>query len=271
LVIILLCGVLGGCSATEAGPVKDEPVATTTEPAKCGNDWWEVELYRGEVAEWPEQAVDRLAPRSLARWMVNGELNTPASGALIGPDLFITACHVGMEVGYTVAFNYQVDETGVLDPEDRVDEYEVVEVIADRCSCACSNPLPNAADFNLYRLEGKPGLIYGWNTLSLRPWSNGDPMAVIGHPGGSPKKFSPGHMVSSSLLRFDAPTTGGSSGSPVLNEYGFQIGINTNEHTQGSCYNFGVPTSKILDLNAELPERARAALSTVVPVWMAVL
>lgn len=120
------------------------------------------------------------------------------------------------------------------------------------------------------RLAGKPGLKYGWHTLTTRSWSIGDRMAVIGHPGGGPKKFSPGEMVACSL-RFDAPITGGSSGSPVLNEYGFQIGVLTNESPGEPCDNFGVRVSRIFDLDGPLPERARAALSTVVPAWMTTL
>ena len=86
----------------------------------------------------------------------------------------------------------------------------------------------------------------------------GDPVYVMGSPQGLEATFSQG-VISSlrgeqpyQLIQLTAPISPGSSGGPVLNEYGQVIGVATGSMVEGQNLNFAVPVAVLHDLLANI-------------------
>ena len=138
------------------------------------------------------------------------------TGFLVGADLLLTAAHcikLESDCNYNYwFFNFEVDEKGSflteISPSNIYSCVELIEksfyqdyslvrldrVVKDR------NPLT-------FRREGKPG--------------SGDPLAVIGHPLGLPKKIADHAWIRDNsnehFFMANLDTYSGSSGSPVFN------------------------------------------------------
>jgi V8-like Glu-specific endopeptidase len=99
------------------------------------------------------------------------------TGFLIGPETLLTAasCLASAPCEHIVArFNFQEDARGrPLPPAD----YRCREIIE----------VDRELDYGLVRLAGEPGYDWGYLELTDRWAEEGEPLAVIGHPGGGGK------------------------------------------------------------------------------------
>jgi len=248
----------------------------------CGakDESQDVELYDGSLGVTIDFVRNFSPPVGQLQWLNNlkdifkGPQNSPGdvnnarwgSGALIGPDTFITAGHCFDRTGggwerpkrngvtisedeiaklMKVNFNFQVNgETKKLREED---SYPVVRLLEFR---------EGQLDYAIVQLgknsKGEiPGekfgrLVVAGTDLTIQ----GAMLCVIQHPNGKPKMIEAGPLVrnASGRISYDSiDTLGGSSGSAIVNaETGEVVGV----HTNGGCTafsgeNFGVAIGAI--------------------------
>jgi len=210
---------------------------------QCGDtlDFQDVETYDGTYGVSKQFVADHETPV--------GKASVGCSGTLVAPNIFLSAGHCNYEENGSVRFNYQLDgDTGRVRPGDT---FYIVEVIAQKESY--SN------DYAIVRLDGDPGDIYSFGTMSKRNPDDADHLTIIGHPDGWPKKVSvgdpAGDLINGGFFKHHVDTLPGNSGSGVLNELGYLVGV----HTGGGCdniwpfdYNEGMRMAAILDDSAAL-------------------
>jgi V8-like Glu-specific endopeptidase len=236
----------------------------------CGttDDTQDVELYDGSLGVSIDFVRHFSPPVGQLQWLDNLKTVFKAasesagnvsgvrwgSGALIGPDLFITAGHCfdrsgggwvrPRRNGVTIAeheiatlmrvnFNFQIDgATNQLRVED---SYPVVRLLEYR---------QGQLDYAIVQL-GKntagevPGEKYGTLVVSLNDLKTEQAMlCVIQHPNGRPKQVEAGPLFGNAggQISYESiDTLGGSSGSAILNaETGEVVGV----HTNGGCTAF---------------------------------
>ncbi len=143
------------------------------------------------------------------------------SGALVGPDLVLTAGHCITDdtscAGTEFVFGFTIKEKGAKTPRriPKGDVYGCKTLIA-------RTPVTSGADYALIRLD-RP--VSGHAPMKVNRSkaliTQGTPLVVIGHPMGLPTKVTLGAKVwdptPSGYFTSDADTFAGSSGSPVLN------------------------------------------------------
>lgn len=236
----------------------------------CGaaDDAQDVELYDGLLGVSTDFVRHFSPPVGQLQWLGNlksifgGTKESPGnvsgarwgSGALIGPDLFVSAGHCfdrggggwvrPQRNGVTISegeiatlmkvnFNFQLDgASNALRPED---SYPVVRLLEYR---------QGQLDYAIVQLgrnqQGEvPGEKYGTLVVAGDDLMNeGAMLCVIQHPNGKPKQVEAGPLLSNvgGQISYDSiDTLGGSSGSAVLNgETGEVIGV----HTNGGCSAF---------------------------------
>jgi hypothetical protein len=145
-------------------------------------------------------------------------------------------------------FLYQIDRaTGQL---RQASAFPVVELVEYR---------RDGLDYAFIRLgangDGKlPGQIFPKAEMLTRAPIASEPLAIIQHPHGWPKKIEAGKVLQvngSVVLYNDIDTYGGSSGSGVRDGEGKVIGV----HTNGGCNaggNRGVTTQAIAEASDEI-------------------
>jgi len=187
------------------------------------------------------------------------------SGTLIGEDLFLTASHcidASVTQDKSVAFNYEkAPGSNDLLPQEH---FKVVEVIEDGI---------NRLDYAILRLDGKPGLKYGFTRVRAAQPENQHLLTIIQHPRGQAKQTDSGPMVGSSgayMLYADLDTEPGSSGSGVLDREGLIIGV----HTNGGCHanggaNRGVKMTEIIKGSRVIQELNAGMQNAPVPEMFA--
>ncbi len=130
------------------------------------------------------------------------------TGTLIERDLFLTArhCNFGCS-GTKVTFGYLGSQ---VSGQETFKCKEVVEV---------GNSNSNQ-DYMVMRLEGNPGVNWGWYNISDREISKDTPLLMIHHPGGTPMKVSNKNCQfkkeNGGLFYHSCDTNPGSSGSSVI-------------------------------------------------------
>lgn len=138
------------------------------------------------------------------------------TGVLVGPDLIATAghCVACLEpslLAVVFGFVMQDAETAVVTlRQDQV--YGVTEVVASQAGFP---------DWGLVRLDRE---VIGRTSLRLRRMgrvADGQPVLVVGHPWGIPRKYDAGAIVrenaESTFFQANLDTYRGNSGSPVVN------------------------------------------------------
>lgn len=182
---------------------------------------------RGQPVEFVsqyEQSVGALA---------YGELpNTSkyCSGILISDDLFLTAAHCidSSILKEFAVFNFQ-KLRGTADLA-KAEHFKIAEVVEKGL---------NSLDFAIIRIEGKPGLKYGFQKINIAAVQNGNVLTIIQHPSGKPKMVDIGHkngLRDQQYMTYgDLDTEPGSSGSAVLDQDGYIVGV----HTNGGCFTSG--------------------------------
>lgn len=213
------------------------------------------------------------------------------TGSLIDDDLFLTAGHCfgqkypafqvprrnnapisPEEIAklMCVNFNFQID--GVTKKLRESTSYPVVELL---------EMSQNGVDYAIVRLgtdkEGKlPGAVFGKLTIAKNdPTVRNAILCIIEHAGRKEKKVEAGHLLDirdGRMAYNDIGTSGGSSGSPILDEKGEIVGV----HTKGGSlpiggFNSGTTVGAIRSVSkviaalkpSPLP---RAVLSQVPPV-----
>jgi V8-like Glu-specific endopeptidase len=218
-VMLAACGSEAGVLDSEAA-ARGELAAADPE-SQCGPGWdvQDVERYDGSLGvtnKWVQRhegAVGYL-------------VGTGCTGTLISDDLFISAGHCSYVVGDTVRFNYQLDPTGA--PRPTVD-HSVVQVVEQERNAS--------RDYAIVRLNGTPGATFGYVPVSNRDEPEGNNVIILQHPAGVPKKIHAGPVLDyaspqgANWFRHQVDTINGSSGSGVLSEDGFLVGI----HTHAGC------------------------------------
>src|SRR6516225_2379362 len=119
-----------------------------------------------------------------------------------------------------------------------------------------------------FRATAVPFLTLGKSTTAVE----GQKVIVIGNPTGLTGTVSDG-IISAfrenrSLIQITAPTSHGSSGSPVMDETGQVIGIATLIREEGQNLNFAIPVEKVsVALTQQLPreQSSNPALPTTTP------
>jgi hypothetical protein len=163
------------------------------------------------------QKKERLCPgeRFADQW-----LGADCTGALIGPDLILTAGHCVKSQtncdGTMFVFGFSITEEGKQPRQIPLDEiYQCKELIHSQYD----NEGP---DFALVRLDRA---VEKHEPLALNEGegvSEGAPLLVVGHPSGLPAKIADGARVRSTrgagYFVANTDTFGGNSGSPVFNE-----------------------------------------------------
>lgn len=158
--------------------------------------------------------------------IVQGSGMVMCTGTLISKDLFLTARHCqGTCAAAKVTFGYL---------QRRQDTFPCKEIVE------FGNSDLNQ-DYLILRLDGMPGVEWGWYDMSDRPLEAGTELMMIHHPGGTPMKVSRKDCTfrgeSNGLIRHRCDTEGGSSGTGILAP-DFETPENSRivaVHTLGGC------------------------------------
>lgn len=199
----------------------------------CGkNDLQQVNDYDGKLGQPIDFVVKHKGPVGALADGSPQSSDKFCSGTLISEDLFLTASHcIDSEiVGKWTVFNFETKaKSRELLPQDHFKVAAIVEEGANG---------PNSLDYAIIRVEGKPGLKYGFTPIRAALPGEGHLLTIIQHPQGGTKQIESGPMVGEEdnyMLYADLDTEPGSSGSSVLDKDGFIVGV----HTNGGCTSQG--------------------------------
>jgi Trypsin len=177
------------------------------------------------------------------------------TGTLITKDLFLTARHCAANCeDIKVTFGFL--------REDRSESFGCREIIE-------KGDESNENDYFIFRLEGNPGVKWGWYDVSAKPVEPKTPLLIIHHPKATPMKVSQKACVlvneQNNMLNHRCDTEPGSSGSAILlpnyekPEETRVVGV----HTLGGCdsseesSNSGPSMRHLIDVSATLKSLAK--------------
>jgi V8-like Glu-specific endopeptidase len=220
----------------------------------CGpNDLQHVNSYDGSLGQ-PVAFVNKFKTRvgALAQGTPENSRKL-CSGTLISEDLFLTASHCVDSTITTkfAVFNFETAAgSSNLLPQDH---YKISAIVENGGNL----------DYSIIRLEGKPGLKYGFTPIRVATPENNHLLTIIQHPKGQPKQTESGPIVgeSGAYMRYaDLDTEPGSSGSGVLDKDGYLVGVHTNGGcTSGGGANQGVKMTEIAKVSATVQALAAQA------------
>lgn len=129
------------------------------------------------------------------------------TGTLVGPDLFLTARHCKEACeGMSVKF-------GFLGRDAREEVFKCAEIVE-------AGDFQSMHDYMLIRLDGKPGVEWGWIPLSDKQVEPEAQLLLVHHPRGKPMQVSLKDCVmkgeTEGLLHHTCDSEPGSSGSGIL-------------------------------------------------------
>ncbi|GAA5445246.1 hypothetical protein Misp06_03445 [Microbulbifer sp. NBRC 101763] len=257
------------------------PDAVITESI-CGptTDWQDVESYNGTLGPTIDFVNTHQGAVGHIRWNnnLNALYNNPGNvndvrwctGTLLTNNLFLTAGHcfdqqtndgrgwdapIDNTTGRTITsaqhatnmhveFNYQYDANGTL---RSIVSFDIVDLVEYR---------HGGLDYAVVQLAGNPNSQFPSASLSADIPNLNDQLTIIQHPAGIPKVVDAGQYdgVESSgglvgYMRYaNLDTTGGSSGSGVLDDSGHLIGV----HTNAGCTSTGGANHGVLNSDIEL-------------------
>ena len=146
-----------------------------------------------------------------------------------------------------VNFNYQYDGSGGFDKK-RVQQFPILELLEYRL---------DGYDYAIVRLDDKPGKKFGIATISKVEAKKNDPICIIGHPEGYPKRIASGLCSDLSQTKIgynNLDTLTGVSGASILSSDGTIVGV----HTTGGCdsigYNSGYRISVLIKVSPVLQQ-----------------
>jgi V8-like Glu-specific endopeptidase len=189
----------------------------------CGtNSLQHVSEYNGskkqpvEFVARHEQAVGAMAVSSIGAKF--------CSGTLISQNLFLTAAHCINEdiQSHYVVFNFQKKKGSAS--LEKQESFKIISVIEKGLG---------GLDYAILKLSGTPGKKYGYALINTKTVNNGNILTVIQHPKGQVKQVDIGHktQIGSYMSYPDLDTEPGSSGSGVLDQNGYLVGV----HVRGGC------------------------------------
>lgn len=173
-----------------------------------------------------DEALKKMgAPMGIYR-TAHGSGIVMCTGTLISKDLFLTARHcLGTCSSTNVTFGYM---------RRRQDTFPCKEIVE------FGNSDLNK-DYLILRLDGMPGVEWGWYDMSDRTLAADANLMMIHHPGGTPMKVSLKDCTfrgeSNGFIRHRCDTEGGSSGTGILAP-DFETPENSRiiaVHTLGGC------------------------------------
>ncbi len=245
----LLAALLG--AGLTACVTDDEPhLGVSEEASQCGAAWdvQNVENYDGTLG-----VSTAFVARHQAR--VGFHVGVGCSGTLISDDLFLSAGHCNYAVGHSVRFNYQNAPDGSARPTR---DFTVSAVVEQENA--------NGWDYAIVRLNGSPGRTYGHANIAAIDAPVGSNVTIIQHPASVPKVVHAGPVldyVSGNWFRHQVDTTGGTSGSGILDNNGELVGV----HTSAGCSttapingNFGMRMSQLVPHSPTLQVLSRSKL-----------
>ncbi len=127
-----------------------------------------------------------------------------------------------------VNFNYQYDQNGGFD-KNKVQQFPILEMLEYRLG---------GYDYAIVKLEDNPSKKFGIATISKVDAKGNDPICIIGHPDGFPKKIATGICSDFSPIKIgynNLDTLTGVSGASILSSDGTIVGV----HTTGGCDSIG--------------------------------
>ncbi len=220
--VLLSSGLVVGCAdemPTEAaaGDVREVLAELSTE-STCGASWdlQDVESYNGALGT-PTYFVAQHERR------VGFHATIGCTGTLISDDLFISAGHCTYSVGDVVRFDFQNDAAGTA---RTTRDFTVGAIVEQEWT--------STWDYAIVRLNGNPGREFGHASIAAVDPPAGSQVTIIQHPALQRKQIHAGPVLDYSSaqgtnwFRHQVDTTGGSSGSGVLNADGQLVGIHTN-------------------------------------------
>lgn len=199
----------------------------------CGkNDLQQVNSYDGTLGQPVEFVMAHKNPVAAMAEGTPERSSKFCSGTMIAPDLFLTASHCvdSQTPGKWIVFNYETKaHSSELLPQDH---YKISAVVEEG---AAQSP---QLDYAIVKVDGNPGLKYGFTPVRAEVPENGHLLTIIQHPSGNPKQVESGPAAGVSgnyLLYSDLDTEPGSSGSGVLDKDGAVVAV----HTNGGCTSSG--------------------------------
>jgi len=209
------------------------PKDTATIKTVCDKDEREdIICYTGTDKYETGRAIGRLIfedPPSSGQWYA-------CTGFLISPE------------GHFLTNEHCINSQDVADTAEVIFDYEKNECNSGITSYSISTlevdylTGNSSLDFSLLKLYDNPAPECGYLEISTRYPLVDEPIYIIQHPGGGPKQISvlnsivvdpkqSGDTSTSDYFLHSADTSGGSSGSPVLDEWNKVIGL----HRAGGC------------------------------------
>jgi V8-like Glu-specific endopeptidase len=176
------------------------------------------------------------------------------TGTMISADLLLTAAHC------KVACNKITAHFGFLNDEYQ-ESFKCKEIVESGDSNAEN-------DYMIVRMEGNPGVGWGWYDVSGRVMQKNQNLLFIHHPQATPMKVSkecPVYSVEDGFINHRCDTEPGSSGSAIISpdyenpENSRVVGV----HTLGGCNNSetssnsGPAMSRLVTISPVLKEMAK--------------